>query len=273
MVDNNIATEQMAFDNTNQVHISVIQAMNAFFKRMLSAIRIVSTGDYVGNNYLRGDNFDQERIFATGVQHYHRKLAPEHHRGITDEALVRLCYSCEQQWPETLTWPPPREKIVGNVRVTIQQNESNEEVIAGADNTRSQAAVNHPEVTQPVSATAHHSIFDRLSATGNSTMQERQGALAEIMYTVFSNTSDNVAFLNSLEQMKTAQRNKLIEEERTEQERQAESERIQRDAQQRREQQQAAKRHAEEQEQARKELVAQRKQEEREIYLNKLKYL
>ena len=264
LVKNNIATEQMAFDNTHQVHISVIDAMNAFFKRMLTAIRIVSTEDYVSDIYLRGDNYDQERIFATGVQQYHRKLAPEHHRNVTDGASARLCYSCEQQWPETLTWPPPREKIVGNVRVTIQQNESNEEMVAGADNTRSRAAVNHPEVTQPVSSTAQHSIFDRLSVSDNTNMQERQGALAEIMYTVFSNTSDDVAFLNSLEQMIAVQRATLIENERLEQQRQAESERIQRDAQQRRVQRQAAKRQAEEEERARKELVAQRKQEERE---------
>ena len=143
---------------------------------------------------------------------------------------MRLCYSCEQEWPETLKWPSPREKVVGNVRVTIQKNESNEDVVAGADNTRSQAAVNHSEVTKQVSSTVHHSIFDRLSASGNSTLQERQGTLAEITYTIFSNTSDNVAFLNSLEQMIAIQIENLIEDELVRLERQIESEQLQRNA-------------------------------------------
>ena len=264
LLKRNLATEQMAYDNSHQVDITIMTAIGNFIKRMLDAIKSNSTEGFIPDDYLSGDKFDEDRFVATAVQHYHSKVAPENYRQNGEQDSAIHCYSCEQVWPESLNWPPPREKVVGNVRVTIQENESNADVVAGAENTRSHAAINHPDVSQPTSSSAQSSIFDRFLNTEGVTFQDRQGALAEIMHTIFSKVQDDIGFLNSLDMMVATQRQILAEEQRLHQEQEARAEQQRRQNQQRRERQQASKRREAEEERARKALVVQRKQEEKQ---------
>ena len=48
---------------------------------------------------------------------------------------VRACCSCKQEWPSGLAWPPPAVKVINGKKITIEDDEVEEQPIS--ENTRS----------------------------------------------------------------------------------------------------------------------------------------